>query len=173
MKTNITVSPRKGEEIKTRWQVAQSRPYPNLTTRLGSLEWQGIDGLKDKYNQPAQGIPPVYSAQMMEPGSLLLRGADLGTVSVRIDLSRNGAAWPFWKVRDHSDPTKGERDFLTAQVLPHLIKFITDNRAELLSDAIADVQSAFEKSLAEFRADLDKLESMVPAMISNAGKGGN
>ena len=59
----ITVTPKKGETIVTRWHVRQDRPYPNIHGHSASgLDWQNLETLNPSYSERERGVKPALPA---------------------------------------------------------------------------------------------------------------
>jgi len=105
---------------------------------------------------------PYGSPYVTNPGTITLRGKDLGEMTVYFG---NNPEWPDIKVRGHDAPSSSERDFIKAQIVPALRDFITANKDELKQEAIAAVKAAFAKSIKAARSELDAMEKQVETAV--------
>lgn len=189
----INISPKKGESVALRFLVEQSHPYPRINAEAGTLKWDNAEGLLPKYGSPASGIGEDYRAYLLTPGdvpenynrthfagyshrpgpygspevvnagSFSLRGKDLGEMSISFS---NGS--PYVQVRGFSTPSSSEMDFIRENIIPALAAFINTNKAELRAYALEKIEIRLESEVKEKRAELDKLEAMIPAILDNA-----
>ncbi len=105
---------------------------------------------------------PYGTPEVVNPGSITLRGKDLGEMTVYFG---DNPEWPDIKVRGHDAPSSSERDFIKAQIVPALLEFIAANREELKAEAVAAVKASFAKKLGEARAELDAMEKKAETAV--------
>ena len=192
----IEVTTKKGHTQKTRWLVVQERPYPCIRADAGRLNWSNAEGLLGKYGSKPEGlgsrykchllthegeIPADYNrthfagyshrpgpygtSEVVNPGAIVLRGHDLGEMSVGFG---SNPEYPDIKVRGYGSPTASERDWVKAEIVPALRRFITDNAETLRRDALAAVEKRLAAELEEKRQELEALAAMGPAILANA-----
>lgn len=192
---NVTISPKKGESVKLRFLVEQSHPFPRINAEAGSLKWDNTEGLLGKYGSPPSGLGEKYNAYLLAPGdvpesynrtnfagyshrpgpygslevvnagSFALRGKSLGEMSVRFE---GNPTYPDIKVRGHDAPSASEREFIRDFITPTITAFIRENKAELRADALEKIKIRLALEVKEKRAELDKLEAMIPTILGNA-----
>lgn len=193
----IEVATKKGHKQKTRWLVVQDRPYPCIRADAGRLNWSNAEGLIGKYGNQPEGLGSRYTCHLLtpegeipedynrthfagyshrpgpygtpdvvNPGTVVLRGHDLGGMSVKFG---NNHDHPDISVRGYGgSPTPSERDWIKAEIVPALRRFIADNAETLRRDALAAVEKRLAAELEEKRQELAALAAMVPAILANA-----
>ena len=195
--TEIEVATKKGHAQKTRWIVVQDRPYPCIRADAGRLNWSNAEGLIGKYGSQPEGLGSRYTCHLLtpegeipeeynrthfagyshrpgpygtpdvvNPGTVVLRGHDLGEMSVKFGSNHDH---PDISVRGYGgSPTPSERDWIKAEIVPALRRFIADNAETLRRDALAAVEKRLAAELEEKRQELAALAAMVPAILANA-----
>lgn len=182
----ITVHPKAGEAIKTRWGITQNIPYPSIGNGP-YFKWQNTDGLFPSFSKPAKGIGRSYSAVLLRsdeenpdtstreghaefngaPGTFSLRGVNMGEVAVRITLGDDPSETPqsTWKVIDYDDPTAEQLSFLKTNILPVIHFAIQDNLKVLEKWALDQIEVHTARHLKDARESLDKLEAKMADAI--------
>jgi hypothetical protein len=193
----IEVAAKKGHTQKTRWLVSQDRPYPCVRADAGRLNWSNAEGLLGKHGSKPEGLGSRYTCHLLtpegeipedynrthfagyshrpgpygtpdvvNPGTIVLRGHDLGEMSVKFG---SNPEYPDISVRGYGgSPTPSERDWIKAEIVPALRRFIADNAETLRRDALAAVEKRLAAELEEKRQELAALAAMVPAILANA-----
>ena len=193
----IEVTTKKGHTQKTRWLIVQERPYPCIRADAGRLNWSNAEGLLGKYGSKPEGLGSRYKCHLLtpegdipedynrthfagyshrpgpygtpdvvNPGTIVYRGQDLGEMSVRFG---SNPEYPDISVRGYGGaPTASERDWVKAEIVPALRRFIADNAETLRRDALAAVEKRLAAELEEKRQELEALAAMVPAILANA-----
>ena len=181
MKTKIIVETKKGTKQETTWKITQAHPHPDIERGSwrngdgffptwrggmsnGSMVADGI-GLKfycallrsDLVNEEGNradhaGYTPYdYSKTLpTNPGAITYRGRDLGEMEFKIDMNS--------QYIDMAGRTDGEREFITAQIVPALRAAIEAHKAELRAAALAEMEKGLADRIAKMRDDADKLE---------------
>ena len=88
------------------------------------------------------------------PGTIKLRGRDLGELSVHISPN-----WTIYKTNLSGSPGPGERKWLDTYLAPALKSFVETHRATLYADAYAATLASIADALRNARAELDRLEA--------------
>lgn len=191
--TTFNVSTKKGESQAVRFLISQEHPWPDYHSTGSKIEWRNTGCVFESYQHPAEGIGSRYycyltmpdveipegwnrthlagfshrpgpygTPEVVNPGTITLRGKDLGEMTVYFG---SNPEWPDIKVRGHDAPSSSERDFIKAQIVPHLLEFIAANRDELKQEAVAAIKAAFAKCLQSARADLDAMETKAETAV--------
>lgn len=109
---------------------------------------------------------PYGAPDVVNPGTIVLRGRDLGEMSVEFG---NNPEYPGISVRGYGgSPTTSERDWIKAEIIPALRQFVADNAAAMRRGAIAAVEKRLTDELEEKRRELETLAAMVPGILANA-----
>ena len=190
----ISITTRKGETKSTTWGIYQDRPYPDIEGGGGGLRWRNGGGLFGQYGHAAEGLGQKYSAVLLRegwtpesatgnradyagfmpykygdtlpalPGSIVLRGRDMGETSAEIDTRPHGCG-VWFKVTGTCSPTSGERAFLDEQVKPGLLAAIEEHKAALKAEAVAGIVETVKDRIGRARAELCKMEEEAAAAI--------
>lgn len=194
----IEVEPRRGHKVKTRWIVEQDRPYP--TAERGRWRqgggWFCETGVWDegycvayRYTASllAEGVEPpedwnrthlagyrTYSPGGDKgaplPGSVTLRGNDLGEMTVSWEAGKTQYATI--TVRGYAGRcTAAEHGWTAAHILPGLVAYAEANRAPLFARAIEALRKRFAEVVADMRAEADLLESSAAEIVAKLEKG--
>lgn len=181
----ITVSPKKGETIETRWLVQQSIPLsewtetgPNGQTTMANFChvtatnrpasapnihcWLLRSDFTDE--QVAQHISSrvahagyvEHQSNVAAPGTITYRGQDFGEMSITLQ-----PQWADIKVRGFGTPSPGERDFIKTTIIPALRQFTDAHRDALKADAVQMIRERMQKEVSETRKALDLLETKI------------
>lgn len=192
----IEVATKKGHTQKTRWIVTQDHPHPCIRADAGRLNWSNAEGLIGKYGSKPEGLGSRYKCHLLtpegkvpeeynrthfagyshrpgpygtpevvNPGTIVYRGQYLGEMSVEFG---SNPEYPDIKVRGYGSPTTSERDWIKAEIVPALRRFIADNAETLRRDALAAVEKRLAAELEEKRQELAALAAMVPDILANA-----
>jgi hypothetical protein len=173
MKTIIKISTKKGHTQETTWHIIQAHPYPDIE-KAGSWRWRNAGGMFDAYNQPATGLEEKYYCNLLRsdfsevfdnrkdyagyegnPGSIVLRGQDLGEMNVTVN---NSNRYNEIKVNGFDSPTSGVRAWIEEAIIPGLLKAIEEHKAELKAEAVEAVRQRIIENVKEARSEIDKLE---------------
>ncbi len=187
MKTlTLSISTKKGESQSLRFLVVQSRPYPRIGSHGSVLEWENHDGIFPRFSEAARGIGETFDCYLLSsnapaeipadfnrkvfagfteykgttasPGTMKLRGADLGEMTIRFEVNPNH---PRIFVRGFESPSAGERKAIYALLVPKLLEFIQSNKADLKADAVELILERMRDEVATKRAELEKLEAKI------------
>ena len=177
----VTVTTKKGEEQRTRWLIWLDRVYPCIKGHsAGGLNWENTESLFPRYGSEARGLALRYSAAMLRsdydeesaqdnrldyagadgaPGSLVIRGEDLGELSAEIiGASGTCGGYVSYRARGYNSPTPGEKNLLQEQVTPALLAYVKANARSLKAEAVAVVKAHFAEELREARERLNWLK---------------
>lgn len=99
------------------------------------------------------------------PGTITLRGRDLGELSAHIS-----GDWITYRTDAHRDPSPGEKKWLDSHLTPALKSYIQEHRASLYADAYAATLASIADALRNARAELDKLEEEARAQSAKLPK---
>jgi hypothetical protein len=185
MKTlKLTASTKKGETQNLRFLIQQDIPYPDIAGDCGRLAWRNAGGLFGQYGSPARGIGENYICSLLADtapdvvpddynrtilagyadyhdqtkingGTFKLRGRDLGEMTIKFE---GNPDYQNIKVHGFDAPSTGERAAIAEFIVPALRQFITDNRAELKAEAVANIKARFSAELEDARIALKVLE---------------
>lgn len=174
----ITVTPKKGEKVKTKWGVqACCQNWPSLTNHSGSIRWVNpleklfsadkimvhVALLKaDFTKEAAEGNRLDYAGYGENENILTFRGKELGEVTGTApypSLARNISDSFRWSVRGCMDEVRSsEKQFLNEQVGSVLTAWIRDqnHRGILYTQAREDFIEAAKEQIVRNRAAIEK-----------------
>jgi hypothetical protein len=185
---SLTLEPKKGQPVNTRWLVELEQPYPDYESSGTRLSWRNHGGLLSSYNSPAV-TPETYRANLIlptgdlpqdynrthfagyegNPGTFSLRGSDLGEIRAEIRPAPRhlgGEAWVSFQVRGFNSPTPGEHAWLEANVVPALRAFIAEHRDELRQDAAERLSAHLAGMMDRLKEEAEKLAAKIPEMLA-------
>jgi len=149
----ITLEPRKGQPVQTKWNAQAYYEPPYLSGRPTRIDIQGLAQFGVGADLPPLfvDLPPLFVDVRLDPSTpVSLRGVPLG--DVRLDGFAKG--YLRFIVRGTGAPTPGEDLFLRQNVLPAVKQWIADKLPELEKEALAAFKSALDAQFAEVK---DKL----------------
>lgn len=97
------------------------------------------------------------------PGIIELRGRSLGELSVKFDRNPD---WPEIRQNISDVPSSGERDWIMANVIPHLRAYIAANAASLKAQAVEALKDYVSSSIDKARRELDEAAAKMNAVIA-------
>lgn len=177
----ITVSPRKGESVRTQWELYRERPFPSIDG--GScFRWRNGGGVFPEFGNPGGQIKDEYSAFLLRdgfvegerehtrhdyagydgaPGTLTLRGRDLGEMSLKVNLwGREHSGFNCMpRVRGFDIPSPGESDWIRESILPGILDYIRANRADLYREAVDGIADTLAERVEHMRQAAAELET--------------
>jgi len=185
MKCRITVETKKGAKQELLFDIRQQRPYPSIE-KGGCYRWRNGDGVFREYGNAPRGLSREYSAHLLRsdyteenaagnlkdfagyegaPGTVTLRGVDLGEMTIAIN-ANGEKPYVSAKVRGFNSPTPGERAWIEANIAPALVAFVEEHKAGLYLMAVGGVEQALQEGIAEGHKELAKLEVEAKAAIT-------
>jgi hypothetical protein len=104
------------------------------------------------------------------PGSVTLRGNDLGEMTVSWEADKTQYATI--TVRGYAGRcTAAEHGWIAAHILPGLVAFAEDNRAPLFARAIEALRKRFAEVVADMRGEAGRLEASAGEIVAKLEKG--
>lgn len=185
MKTLTLTLPK--QAALTLWGISQERPYPDIADLRNG--WRNSGGIFRSYSSPATGLSRNYRAVLLRPdlepskatgtrrdhagydgnpGTLTLRGRDLGEILIDIELRGPARHLPVYariRVRGFEDPTPGENAWIQAEIIPALVAFIGEHEADLKAEAVAGTLEYMRGQIARVRETIAELEAQIETAV--------
>jgi hypothetical protein len=179
MNTKLTVQTKKDTTQHTTWRVLQLHPWPHIAQGY-YWDMRG-QKLKTEYEArllrndvplPANddrndlaGFTP-YRSTTPNPGTITLRGRDLGEMELTICIYPDGDTGAtrhstLMRVRGNEHPTDAERAWIEDQIVTPLLDTIADDLDTLRTEAIDATRKLFNGQIAYARESLTRLESEI------------
>lgn len=197
MITSFNINTKKGESQWTRWLISQEIPHPQIHSE-GTLNWRNGEGLFPRYGNPATGLAERYYCYLLRsdidvaaipenygravfagfteynkpgalpaPGTIKFRGKDLGEMTIYFG---NNPDWPDIRIRCNETPSGGEREMITAQIIPPLKFFINQSKAALRANAVERVRKRIDSEFSDTQGELKKLREEADTALALISK---
>jgi hypothetical protein len=169
---SFPIQPKKGETQHLRFLIHQEIPYPDTEGFGGRLQWRNTGGLLPKHGAPATGLEKTYRCLLLppsgtpppnfnrthlagyenNPGTLVIRGKNLGEVTVTIS-----ETWQSSRVCGFENPTPFEEKVFSQWIYPTLREHIEENKKSLYEEATQKVEQNFLEKLEQLQRSLEEL----------------
>lgn len=188
---NIQFSTKKGETQTARFGIEQEIPFPSIGGHSYSLKWENFGGLFREYGRDPEGIGRIFKCYLLvpdveipedynrtvfagfveypkdkntpKPGTIKIRGNDLGETTVSINLDSN---YSTVSVREYNGrPTESEKKVFDSLIIPKLREFIEQNEKEIRENSIKKIKTRMRDVIEEARKGLIELENQIEEAI--------